>query len=61
VAAGQSPNVVPIPGSRKIERIQENLTAAEVRLTPGEIDEIDQRSAALTVTGARGSGHESYR
>jgi aryl-alcohol dehydrogenase-like predicted oxidoreductase len=51
----------PIPGSRKIQRIQENLTAAEVRLTPGEIDEIDQRSAALTVTGARGSGHESYR
>jgi aryl-alcohol dehydrogenase-like predicted oxidoreductase len=31
----KSPNVVSIPGSRKIERIQENLTAAEVRLTPG--------------------------
>jgi aryl-alcohol dehydrogenase-like predicted oxidoreductase len=57
----KSPNVVPIPGSRKIQRIQENLTAAEVRLTPGEIDEIDQRSAARTVTEARGSGHESYR
>jgi aryl-alcohol dehydrogenase-like predicted oxidoreductase len=57
----KSSHIVPIPGSRKIERIRENLAAAEVRLTPDEIDEIDQRSAGLTVTGRRGSGHESYR
>jgi aryl-alcohol dehydrogenase-like predicted oxidoreductase len=57
----KAPNVVPIPGSRKIARIQENLAAVDVRLTPNETNEIDQRSAALAVTGARGSGHESYR
>nr|WP_323125720.1 aldo/keto reductase [Microlunatus elymi] len=57
----KSPNVVPIPGSRNLDRVQENAAAAQVRLTPDEIDEIDRRSAALTVTGARGSGHESYR
>ena len=57
----KSPHIVPIPGSRKIERIQENLAAADVTLTDEQIDEINQRSAALTVTGARGSGHESYR
>jgi len=32
-----------------------------LRLTAGEVAEIDARSAHLTVTGARGSGHESYR
>jgi aryl-alcohol dehydrogenase-like predicted oxidoreductase len=57
----KSPHIVPIPGSRKIGRIQENLAAAAVRLPADDIEEIDQRSAALTVTGGRGSGHESYR
>ena len=57
----KSPHIVPIPGSRKITRIQENLDAADVQLTLDQIDEIDQRSAGLTVTGGRGSGHETYR
>jgi aryl-alcohol dehydrogenase-like predicted oxidoreductase len=52
---------VPIPGSRKIGRIEENLAAAAIELTADDIAEIDQRSAALTVTGGRGSGHASYR
>jgi aryl-alcohol dehydrogenase-like predicted oxidoreductase len=57
----KAPHIVPIPGSRKIARIRENLAAAEVRLTSDQIEEIDQRSAGLTVTGGRGSGHETYR
>jgi aryl-alcohol dehydrogenase-like predicted oxidoreductase len=57
----KAPHIVPIPGSRKIARIQENLAAADVQLIPDQIDETDQRSAALTVIGDRGSGHESYR
>jgi aryl-alcohol dehydrogenase-like predicted oxidoreductase len=57
----KAPHIVPIPGSRKITRIQENLAAADVQLTADQIDEIDQRSAGLTVTGDRGSGHETYR
>jgi aryl-alcohol dehydrogenase-like predicted oxidoreductase len=49
----KSPNIVPIPGTRKIERVRENIKAAEV-------EEIDARSAHLAVIGDRGSGHEHY-
>lgn len=56
----KAPNVVPIPGSRRIERVAENISAADVALTPAEVEEIDARSARLEVTGARGSGHESH-
>ena len=57
----KSPTIVPIPGSRKTARVTENIQAADVTLTADEVAEIDDRSAQLTVTGARGSGHESYR
>jgi aryl-alcohol dehydrogenase-like predicted oxidoreductase len=57
----KSPTIVPIPGSRKTARVAENIKAANVALTADEVAEIDARSAHLTVTGARGSGHESYR
>ena len=57
----KSPSIVPIPGRRKTARVTENIQAADVNLTAGEVAEIDARSAHLTVTGARGSGHESYR
>lgn len=56
----KSPRIVPIPGSRRLQRVRENLAAAEVVLTVGEVEEIDARSAQLTVAGARGSGHERY-
>ncbi|QDP96604.1 aldo/keto reductase [Microlunatus elymi] len=52
--------IVPIPGSRRPERVAENNAAADVALTREEIAEIDERSAHLAVTGARGSGHETY-
>jgi aryl-alcohol dehydrogenase-like predicted oxidoreductase len=57
----KSPSIVPIPGSRRPERVTENIRAADVTLTVGEVAEIDARSAQLTVAGARGSGHETYR
>ncbi len=57
----KSDHVVPIPGSRRPVRIAENVAAAEVSLSRHDVEEIDRRSAALTVSGARGSGHESYR
>jgi aryl-alcohol dehydrogenase-like predicted oxidoreductase len=56
----KSPHIVPIPGTRKTERVRENIKAAEVVLTDAEVEEIDARSAHLTVIGDRGSGHESY-
>src|ERR1700720_4368412 len=40
----QGPDVVPIPGTKRITRLEENLGALEVRLTPAEIDRI---SAAI--------------
>lgn len=57
----KSPNVVPIPGSRRPARVSENLLAADVSLSADDIAEIDARSAQLSVAGARGSGHETYR
>jgi aryl-alcohol dehydrogenase-like predicted oxidoreductase len=55
----KSPHIVPIPGTRKTERVRENVKAAEVTLDVAEVDEIDARSAHLTVIGDRGSGHET--
>jgi hypothetical protein len=46
---------VPIPGTRKLERLEENLGAAAVELTSGDLREID--SAASTVQGARYPEH----
>jgi aryl-alcohol dehydrogenase-like predicted oxidoreductase len=57
----KSRSIVPIPGSRRPERVAENIQAAQVRLTADQVAEIDARSAQLTVAGARGSGHETYR
>lgn len=38
----KKPYIVPIPGSRKIERIKENAAAADIVLTDGEVAEIDK-------------------
>jgi aryl-alcohol dehydrogenase-like predicted oxidoreductase len=57
----KAPTIVPIPGSRRRERVSENIQAAEVALTAAEVAEIDDRSAQHDVAGARGSGHETYR
>jgi aryl-alcohol dehydrogenase-like predicted oxidoreductase len=49
----QKPWIVPIPGTRKLERLDENLAAAEVELTPGDLREIDSAASKITVQGAR--------
>ena len=56
----KSPTIVPIPGSRRPERVTENIQATQVTLTTDQVAEIDARSAQLAVAGARGSGHEHY-
>lgn len=43
----KKPYIVPIPGSRKLNRLQENAGAADVHLTQAEVQEIDQAIAAL--------------
>ena len=53
----QKPWVVPIPGTTKLHRLEENLGAASVELTPGDIREIGAAAAKITVQGARYSEH----
>jgi aryl-alcohol dehydrogenase-like predicted oxidoreductase len=45
--------IVPIPGTRKLERVDENIGAASVDLTPADLREIDDAASKITVQGAR--------
>jgi len=56
----QKPWVVPIPGTRKLERLEENLGAVTVNLTPDDLNKIDTAAANIVVQGARGDGQERY-
>jgi len=49
----QKPWIVPIPGTRKLERLDENIGAAVVELTPEDLHEIDSAASKITVQGAR--------
>ena len=49
----QQPWVVPIPGTRKLARLEENLAAADLELPAADVMEISTLSAAITVEGAR--------
>ncbi len=49
----QKPWIVPIPGTKKIERLEENIGAASIELTPGDLDEIENAASTITVQGAR--------
>jgi aryl-alcohol dehydrogenase-like predicted oxidoreductase len=49
----QKPWIVPIPGTRKLERLEENLGAAEVKLTSADLREIDGALSKIRVKGAR--------
>jgi aryl-alcohol dehydrogenase-like predicted oxidoreductase len=49
----QKPWIVPIPGTKKLERLQENLGGAEVVLTPEDLKEIAEGAAKLTPQGDR--------
>jgi aryl-alcohol dehydrogenase-like predicted oxidoreductase len=44
---------VPIPGTRKIERLDENIGAASVELSDADLREIDEAASKITVQGAR--------
>ena len=49
----QKPWIVPIPGTTKLARLDENLGAVSVNLTPNDLREIDTASASIKVQGAR--------
>ena len=49
----QKPWIVPIPGTRKLERLEENLAAASVSLATDDVVEIDTAISKVRVQGAR--------
>ncbi len=49
----QQPWIVPIPGTRKLERLEENIGAAAVALTPDDLRDIESAASQITVQGAR--------
>jgi aryl-alcohol dehydrogenase-like predicted oxidoreductase len=49
----QKPWIVPIPGTTKLHRLEENIGAVEVELTPDDLREIDNAASKITVQGAR--------
>jgi aryl-alcohol dehydrogenase-like predicted oxidoreductase len=49
----QKPWIVPIPGTTKLHRLEENLGAADVELTRDDLGEIERAASAITVQGAR--------
>jgi aryl-alcohol dehydrogenase-like predicted oxidoreductase len=49
----QKPWIVPIPGTTKLHRLDENIGAASVELTPDDLHEIDSAAAKIEVQGAR--------
>jgi len=49
----QKPWIVPIPGTRHMDRLKENLGSVDVVLTAGDLSEIDAASSAVTIVGER--------
>ena len=49
----QKPWIVPIPGTTKLHRLEENIGATAVELTPADLREIDAAASQITVQGAR--------
>lgn len=49
----QRPWIVPIPGTRKLERLEENIGAVAIELRSDDLREIDQAASQITVHGAR--------
>jgi aryl-alcohol dehydrogenase-like predicted oxidoreductase len=53
----QKPWIVPIPGTTKLQRLEENIGAVDVELTPDDLHEIDSAAAKITIQGARYPEH----
>jgi aryl-alcohol dehydrogenase-like predicted oxidoreductase len=53
----KKPWIVPIPGTRRLERLEENLGAADLDMTPQDVAEFDDASARIDVTGERYPEH----
>jgi aryl-alcohol dehydrogenase-like predicted oxidoreductase len=49
----QKPWMVPIPGTTKLHRLEENIGAVDVELTPADLGEIETAASEITIEGAR--------
>jgi aryl-alcohol dehydrogenase-like predicted oxidoreductase len=49
----QKPWIVPIPGTTKLHRLEENIGAVEIELTPDDLREIENATASIQIEGAR--------
>jgi aryl-alcohol dehydrogenase-like predicted oxidoreductase len=49
----QKPWIVPIPGTTKLRRLEENIGAVSIELTPDDLREIESAASKITVQGAR--------
>jgi aryl-alcohol dehydrogenase-like predicted oxidoreductase len=57
----QKPWIAPIPGTTKLHRLQENLGALDVQLTPDDLREIESAAAGTPIQGARYPEHLEKR
>jgi aryl-alcohol dehydrogenase-like predicted oxidoreductase len=53
----QKPWIVPIPGTTKLQRLEENLVATDVELTPDDLRDIESAASKIMVQGARYPEH----
>ena len=49
----QKPWIVPIPGTTKLHRLEENIGAVSIELTPADLRDIDEATSQITIHGAR--------
>jgi aryl-alcohol dehydrogenase-like predicted oxidoreductase len=49
----QKPWIVPIPGTTKLERLDENIGSAAIELTPDDLSDIESAASKIAVEGAR--------
>lgn len=52
--------IVPIPGTRRLERLQENIGADSIELTAEELENLEAINATGNVEGVPGTGRETY-
>jgi aryl-alcohol dehydrogenase-like predicted oxidoreductase len=57
----QKPWIVPIPGTTKLHRLEENIGAADVELTPDDLQRIEEALSTITVHGDRYPAHLQAR
>jgi aryl-alcohol dehydrogenase-like predicted oxidoreductase len=49
----QKPWIVPIPGTTKLHRLEENIASADIELSPADLAEIEAAASAITIEGER--------